>query len=180
LDTKAGGFSNDIALNDFADQGRAVASKLTRDVQDNFPIAADYVLQFGNGFTNLFELQAGGNNSLNYIPTANAGTGGQGGAGAREVRIPLNTLGMIAGQKVDFFAVLISDTNYSSNEGIPNPGKPGTNGGPGFDNYGSFQAITWPDYDQFYTAPEPGTFVVWGLLLSTAGLVAGRQRVNLV
>lgn len=170
LDTRPGGFNNDSTLGDFADGGRAVASKLTRDVQDNLPINADFVLEFGNGFTNLFELKTG---SLNFIAPTAAGTGGQGGAGTREASIPLSTLGMIPGQPVDFFAVLISDTNFSSNEGIPNPNIASN---PGFENNFTFQPVTWPDYDRFVTAPEPSAFLVCGLVAVCGGYFVKRMR----
>jgi hypothetical protein len=174
LHTRSGGFSDDSTLGDFADGGRRVASNLTRDVQDNLPVAADFVLEFGNGFTNLFELKTG---SLNFISTTAAGSGGSGGAGAREASIPLSTLGIpnLSGFAIDFFTVLISDSGYSSNEGIPSTGFAGTNGGPGFNNYGTNTAVTWPDFDRFIVStPEPTTLLIWGLIIATVGFV--RQR----
>lgn len=150
LDTKSGGFSNDSTLGDTVDGGRAVASKLTRDVQDNFPIAADYVLEFGNGFTNMFELKT---SSLNYIPPVSAGTGGQGSGGSREASISLSTLSLTPGSNVDFFAVLISDTQFASSEGIPGPQLINN---PGFDNLANGGGpVTWPNFDRFTIASVP-------------------------
>jgi hypothetical protein len=173
IDTQAGGFANDSSLGDFADPGRRVASKLTRDSQDNFPVTADYVLQFGNGFTNLFQLQPG---SLGFIAPTSAGSGGNSGAGSREASIPLSTLGITPGGNVDYFAVLISNDGFSSNEGIPNPN---IGSSPG---YGSpSMSINWPDYHRFTTAavPEASAVLVIPIALVVTGL--GRlivQRFN--
>lgn len=169
LDTRAGGFTSDATLGDTADGGRRVASQLTRDVQDNLPIGADFVLEFGNGYTNVFELVTG---SLNYIAPSAAGTGGNGAAGFREASVALSTLGLSAGQSVDLFAVLISDTGFASNEGIPSTGIANN---PGFDNAANGGgAVTWPNNHRFTLIPEPAS-----LGLAAAGglmLVARRRR----
>jgi hypothetical protein len=161
LDSRSGGFSSDATMGDTADGGRAVASKLTRDVQDNFPIAADFVLEFGNGFTNVFELTTG---SLNFIAPTSAGTGGNAGAGSREASIPLATLGLNQGSTVGFFAVLISDTQFSSNEGIPATGF-GAN--PGF---GTGGPVTWPNHHNFVVAvPEASPLLFGAAVCALAG-----------
>jgi hypothetical protein len=174
LDTHAGGFANDSLLNDQADGGRRVASRLTRDVQDNFPVLADFVLEFGNGFTNVFRLKTG---SLDFIAPASAGTGGNSGAGQREASIPLSTLGITPGGNVNFFTVLISNTGFSSNEGIPNPNM---GGNPGF---GSPPApVTWPDFHRFTTAaipePSPAFAIPVAATISGLGLFAIHRRRN--
>jgi hypothetical protein len=166
LDTQVGGFANDSALGDTADGGRRVASKLTRDVQDNFPVTADYVLEFGNGFTNVFRLKTG---SLDFIAPTSAGSGGNSGAGSREASIPLSTLGITPGGNVDFFAVLISDTGFSSNEGIPNPN---IGSSPGFGSPPT--PVNWPDFNRFTTAAIPETSAV--LAIPVAVVVAGFGR----
>jgi hypothetical protein len=164
LNTQAGGFANDSSLSDLADGGRRVASKLTSNSQDNFSTMADYVLEFGNGFTNVFRLKTG---SLDFIAPTSAGSGGNSGAGSREASIPLSTLGITPGGNVDFFAVLISDTGFSSNEGIPNPNI-GTN--PGFGS--PSMSVNWPDYHRFTTAaiPEPSAALAMPLAAIVAGL----------
>jgi hypothetical protein len=166
LDTQAGGFANDSSLGDMADGGRRVASKLTRDVQDNFPVTADYVLEFGNGFTNVFRLKTG---SLDFIAPTSAGSGGNSGAGSREASIPLSTLGITPGGNVDFFAVLISDTGFSSNEGIPNPN---IGISPGFGSPPT--PVNWPDYNRFTTAAIPEASAA--LAIPVAVIVAGFGR----
>jgi hypothetical protein len=168
LDSQAGGFANDSTLGDFADGGRRVASKLTRDSQDNFPVLADYVLEFGNGFTNVFRLKTG---SLDFIAPTSAGSGGNGGGGSREASIPLSTLGVTPGGSVDFFAVLISDTGFTSNEGIPNPNL-GSNPGPGFGSPST--PVNWPDYHRFTTAAIPEASAA--LAIPIAAVVAGLGR----
>ena len=150
LDTKAFGFSNDSTLGDFADSGRKVASKLTRDVQDNYPIAADYVLEFGNGFSVVFELKTG---SLNPISSTFAGSGGNGAAGGREAKISLASLGISGSGSVKFFGSLISDTQFASNEGIP---ATGFGGNPGF----GAAPVNWPDFHEFVVAvPEASALI---------------------
>jgi hypothetical protein len=166
LDTQAGGFADDSAMGDFADGGRHVASNLTKDAQDNFPVAADYVLQFGNGFTNVFRLKT---ESLDFIAPTSAGTGGNSGAGSREASIPLSTLGIAPGGNVDFFAVLISDTGFSSSEGIPNPN---FGASPGFGS--SSTPVNWPDYHRFTTAAVPEASAV--LAIPIAAVVGGLGR----
>jgi hypothetical protein len=171
LDTKSGGFSDDSTLGDLADGGRAVASKLTRDPQDNFPVRADYVLEFGNGFTNLFELKLG---SLTFIGPVSAGTGGNGAAGDREASVSLATLGSSPGSNVDFFTVLISDSQFSSNEGVPNPNF-GSN--PGFGS--PSVPITWPDFNRFVVAvPEPGAILFGAVVTVFATAVAVKRRIS--
>ncbi|CAN0370390.1 unnamed protein product, partial [Ectocarpus sp. 4 AP-2014] len=63
LDTGAAGFTDDSTMTDVSDGGRRVASQLTRDSTDNFPIEASHVIQFGGDgsgtFTNVFELSSG-------------------------------------------------------------------------------------------------------------------------
>lgn len=160
LDTRSGGFSDDTGMDDAADGGRALASNLTRDVQDNFDLAADFVLEFGNGFTNLFELQSTGNSHIFSAPGA-AGTGGNGAAGFREASISLAALGLSAGDSLDFFSVLISDTGFASNEGLPNPNIANN---PGFDNADNGGgAVTWSDRHRFTIIPEPASLALVGL-----------------
>ena len=167
LDTKTGGF-DDSTMFDNGDSSRWVATDLTRDVNDVFPFQADYALQFGNGFTNFFELTGG---SLNYIAPTSAGTGGNSGAGDREASVSLATIGITPGQKVDFFTTYISDTRFTSNEGIP--AQPFSGGGnPGF---GSAQ-VNWDNFDRFVTVPEPSTGVLMLLGGCAAVWVGARRR----
>jgi hypothetical protein len=170
--TQAGGFANDSTLSDFDDCARRVASKLTRDSQDNFPVLADYVLEFGNGFTNVFRLKTG---SLDFIAPMSAGSGGNGGGGSREASIPLSTLGITPGSNVDFFAVLISDTGFSSNEVIPIPN---LGGNPGFGSPST--PVNWPDYHRFTTAaiPEASAALavpIAAVVASLGKLIVGRR-----
>ncbi|MEM9754112.1 MAG: PEP-CTERM sorting domain-containing protein, partial [Planctomycetota bacterium] len=159
LDTKSGGFSDDSLLTDTADAGRAMTSDLTRDVADRFPVEADYALQFGNGYSVLFELVNSGSHG---VVTANyAGTGGSGSAGFREASVSLADLGSGPNEFVDFFAVLISGSNFASNEAIPDPGIANN---PGFDNAANGGGpVTWPDFHRFTTIPEPATISLLGV-----------------
>lgn len=167
MDTRSGGFNDDTTMNDTADGGRRVASNLTRDVTDTFPVPVDFVLQFGKTFTNVFELTTGSSpGHLNFIAPTAAGTGGNGGPGFREASIPLATLGLNPGDKVDFLALLISDTNFSSNEGIP---ATGIASNPGFGS----STVNWVNYDRFNIVPEPASLALIG---SGLALMAVRRR----
>lgn len=159
LDTQSGGFGDDVALTDTSDGGRAMTSNLTRDVVDRFPIEADYALQFGNGYSVIFELVGG--DSHGVITGTYAGTGGSGAAGFREASVALTDLGLGPNAFVDFFAVLISDSNFASNEGIPDPGIANN---PGFDNTDNGGGpVTWTDFSRFTTVPEPAAASLLGL-----------------
>ncbi len=165
LDTKSGGFT-DATMFDNGDSGRFVITDLTRDVNDTFPTGflPDYALQFGNGFTNLFELTGG---SLNFTAPTVAGTGGSGGTGSREVSIPLSYLGLSPGQNVDYFTTLISDTRFTSNESIPSQTLNG-GGNPGFGS----ATVNWDNFNRFATVPEPST----AALFLMGGVLAWRFR----
>ena len=73
FDTVAGGFSDNSTIGDNADFGRGRVSSAANPL--TYPFQADYALvmspAFG-GFTALFQLQAGGANSLVPMPTRSA------------------------------------------------------------------------------------------------------------
>lgn len=167
LDSRAGGFSSDSGMNDVSDDGRRVVSKLTRNVADTLPIQADFALQFGAGYTALFELTSGTHNFI-ATPLGQA-------ASTREVSIPLTTLGLANGDAVTFFTTLISSTQFTSDEGIPATGF--LSGNPGF---GSGGPLAWTRYHEFVTAvPEVSPALALPLAaaaVSTLQTLTGRRR----
>ena len=106
----------------------------------DFAIAID-----GNNNVNLFELAAGGNNSLNFItglsPTTVSNT----------VSFSLNgtDIGVAEGDTFDFVGTYISGTAFRSNEAFGNfaplAGNPGETGDIVFTNFNSFTLTAVPD-----------------------------------
>jgi hypothetical protein len=174
LDTKPGAGVGylDADMRDHADGGRTAISELTLTQNDVFPthIFPDYGLAIGNFGSVLFELNAGNTDGhLNFLIFNPATT----------ISIPLATLGNPA--YVDFFAGYTSGGGYNSNESLPYSAPLQSNGNPGFGD-GQFGGLntggTYENYNRFFTtpAPEPATFLIWGVLLSTAGLIGKKLR----
>ncbi|MEM8836298.1 MAG: PEP-CTERM sorting domain-containing protein [Planctomycetota bacterium] len=165
LDTRPGGVTDDTSLSDMGDPGRNLSSNLTRDVQDNYAIGADFSVVIGGFGVVVFELADDGTGALVFT----AFEGDQVGGGASETTLSLAALG--ATGTVDFFAAFGSDTNFISNETIP--ASPSINGGnnPGFDNDGTGNPVDWVDFNRF-NIPAPGAVALFGL----GGLAAARRR----
>jgi MYXO-CTERM domain-containing protein len=175
LDTKAGGFT-DATMHDGADGGRRGASDLAKSADDAFPsgFLADYAIIIGNFGIVSFELTGGSvDNSLNFLTYSGQFTGN--GQNVREFSIPLATIGSGSNGNIDFFAALISDSGYASNESIPASPALQANGNPGFGD-GQFGGTTgtpgYANFDRFTTVPTPGALALLGL----GGLVTGRRR----
>jgi len=169
LDTKAGGYV-DADMRDRADGGRTVLSELTLTKDDAFPTGfqADYGLAIGSFGTALFELNAGSTdghlNFLQFNP-------------ALSISIPLATIGNPA--VIDFFAGYASGGGYNSNESLPYSKPLNGDGNPGFGD-GQFGGLNtggvYENFNRFIVTPvpEPGTILVWGLVLATIGFVVKR------
>jgi hypothetical protein len=168
LDTRSGGFT-DADMNDNADGGRRVISNLTRDINDNFPAgmgAPDFGLGIGGFGSVLFQLNAGSSDGHLGFEIFN---------GASNITIPLALLGNPS--QIDWFAALVSDSGYSSNESMPASPSLQANGNPGFGNGefgGQTPASGEVDYTGFnrFVIPTPGAAALVGL----GALVAGRRR----
>ncbi|MFO0492221.1 MAG: hypothetical protein ACK51T_07255 [bacterium] len=159
LDTRAGGFT-DAQMDDSADGGRRVISNLTRDSDDTFPILPDFGFAFWSGTQTVgFELTAGNTpGHLNYF------AGSYSNAGWVQT-ISLAALGNPT--QIDWFAAYTSDSNYNSDESLPNSNIAG--GNPGFGAAGSTVAYT--SFNR-YLIPTPGAAALLGL----GGLALGRRR----
>lgn len=157
LDTRPGGFT-DATMNDTADAGRNVVTNLTRDSIDLFPFEADFAMIRGSFGSVTFELTGG---SLNFI-----GFDASGGP------LAFNRAAIGNPSRVDFFAALVSDTNFMSNEVLPGPALAASN--PGFGSSGS--PVTFSNYNQFVIVPLPAAAWMGIALLGGVGLKALRSR----
>ena len=111
IDSKSGGFTNTATLNDQEDGGRQAVSGVGGDGRStvNFPsgFAADYGIAWGNfGFV-LFELAAGGNNSLifkSFVGNQNTAT------------VPKTDLGITGPVTFRLVGTYTAPSGYRSNE----------------------------------------------------------------
>ena len=172
LDTRPGGFL-DAQMSDTADGGRTAISELTLTKDDVYPVGIlpDFGVAFGNFGTVLFELNAGNTpGHLTFVQFSGV---------VGSITIPLATLSNPAA--VDFFAGYASGNGYNSNESLPaTTGGFNQSGNPGFGD-GTFGGTNtggrYDDFNRFLTGiPEPGTFLIWGLVLVTAGVGTNRVR----
>jgi hypothetical protein len=155
-------------MNDQADGGRRAVSNLSANGDDLYPVGVlpDFGIAFGNFGTVLFELTAGNSpGHLNFqIFTNTVGS----------ISIPLTLLG--SPSRVDFFAGYIADSGFGSNESLPYSTPLNSAGNPGFGS----GTNSYENFNRFVTTaaavPEPGTFLVWGLALATAGFAAKRIK----
>jgi len=175
LDTRAGGFT-DANMSDNADGARRNSSNLALNADDAFDanFLPDFSIVIGNFGIVSFELTGGGNDgSLNFINFD--GTFNNNGTGFREYSIPLASIGSGANSNIDFFAALISDSGYASNESIPAYQPLQSNGNPGFGD-GQFGGTNgtpgYGNFNRFTTIPTPGA----AALLALSGLAAIRRR----
>jgi hypothetical protein len=179
LDTKPGGFTSTALFSDNGDGGRTAISGLnggngSRTVAIFSPgFGADYAISIQNNFIGVYELVAGGNNSLNYLfGQAQSGNNLAPSYSITMTAAQLSQIHLVAGDATFYVeGSLISTTAYRSNETFgPSVTVPGdSSGNAGFSNQQTFQG---PLTDMMI--PEPGTAAVLGLGL--AGLLCFRRR----
>ena len=158
LDSVPGGFSSTAGFNDAGDGGRSAVSGYTATGNGGGPgqsvltfasgFAPNYAIDFGNSFAGLFGLANGGNNSLNFI----TGTA-QSGSAPYTLTIPLSDLGITAGQSLEAFGTLVSETGYRSSEAIAG-NDTGTQG---------WNPYTQTSFATITTVPEPTTLALLGI-----------------
>jgi len=175
LDTRAGGV-NDAGMSDNGDGGRRLSFNLAFSSDDAFPAGFLPVFSIVVGDFGIvsFELTGGGTDgSLNFVNYDGTFTGN--GTGFREYILPLASLGSGSNRNIDFFAALISDSGYASNESIPASPALQANGNPGFGDGqfgGTIGTPGYENFDRFTTVPAPGALALLGL----SGLIVARRR----
>ena len=178
LDTKAGGLTSTSALNDNGDGGRTAVSGANTSTPSRTTVTfapgfgADYAIDFGSNFTNLFNLAAGssGNNSLTFIPVTTS-----------TFSISLNptqaaSIGLLPGGTFSFVGTLISETAYRSNEtfgtSVTTPGAVGDTPNAGFNGTQVFG-----NSDTYTLAPEPSGLATVLMVAGVLGVcVLARRR----
>ena len=170
LDTKPGGFTDTSLFSDNGDGARTAisgfnAGNSSRTVVNFSPgFGADYAISIQNSFIGVYQLVAGGNNSLNYLfGQAQSGNSLASSYSITMTAAQLSQLNLVAGDAT-FYLVgsLISTTAYRSNETFgPSVTIPGdSSGNAGFSNQQTFQGSL---HD--IMIPEPGTASVLGLAM---------------
>ena len=118
LNTTTGG-QDDSTMTDIGSTDRKVISNLTNSIDDAFPFKADFAISVWNAAGGAF-LYSLGTSTHTFVSNANLTTLGTNDSAAfREMSIPLATLGLSAGGNVDFFVAYCSNSNFNSNESIP-------------------------------------------------------------
>jgi hypothetical protein len=171
IDSVPGGFPDTSLFSDDGDGGRTSVSAYSNPGRDliTFPAGflADYALEFENNtYMGLYQLEPGGNNSLNYITGGTPANGGP-----YTVTFPMSDIGISQGQSFNFVADLISTTAYGSNESL---GNTTTNGGAG-GNPGFTGSMTFSSLETYNSTsvPEP---VSVGLIGFGSALLLGRRN----
>ena len=163
IDSVTGGFSNNSTFSDAGDGLRSAISGWSGSARSglNLPFAADYAIAADSGYAGLWQLAAGGNNSLVWKATV-----GSLPSSGSVLSLNVSDLGLTAnsGQSFNFAALMVSTTGWSSPEAI---------GGilTGSNGHGGSQTFT--SASSYTLVPEPSTPLLMGLGL--AGLLALRR-----
>lgn len=169
LDTRAGGFT-DATMSDTNDDSRRVLTELSLSADDAFDPAflPDFGFVMGNFGNVLFELN--GDASIPFINFE-----GDTSTPTRGYTIPLASIGLAAGDALNFMVGYSSGGGYMSNESIPAYEPLQANGNPGFGDGQFGGTVGSPgigNYNRFVTVPTPGASALLGL----AGIAAIRRR----
>jgi len=171
IDSKSGGFSSTSGFQDGADGLRRAISGYDSSANNggvgksttSMPFSADYAIGVDGGWGGFWELANGGNNSLIYRATSLNG----GFASGNVLTLNVSDLGLTAntGQSLNFFAILVSGSGYSSPELIGASSISGSSGWGNTQTVGSGSTYT--------LVPEPSTSLLMGLGL--AGIAVLRR-----
>jgi hypothetical protein len=181
IDSGASGFSTTSGFNDQDDDLRRAISGVGWDGRSTANFAAgfdaDYAIAIHNNnftFGGLWSLANGNNGSLNFLTSVNLSGGGNAQT-SYTFDFDLADIGLApnSGASFDFVATYTAASGYRSNEAIGASDAPG--GGTNV-ALGTLNFSDWETYATLAPIPEPGTFLVWGLAMITAGLLTQRER----
>lgn len=177
IDSTAGGFSDTSTFADGQDGLRKAISGFDGGTNRSLLtmpslFQADFALALGpasDSFGGLFQLAAGGNNSLNFVTSANL-TPLTNSSATYTFSISVASLGLTpnTASTFKFFGTYISNTGYRSNESIGTTlsGTPQDGNG----NFG-YSPVSTAGFATFTIVPEPSTVA---LLIASGALLAGR------
>jgi hypothetical protein len=178
LDTKPGGFIDNLLFGDNGDQGRTAISGTNNGNPSkslvNLPFAADYAFSIQNGFIGVFELANGGNNSFNFLFGQNqSGNNLDASYSINMTPAQMAQIGLTAGASQTFQVVgsYTSTSAYRSNETI---GASITVPGDGSGNAGFNNSQTFTQGITYTLVPEPTSIVLY--VLGLIGFVVRRRR----
>jgi hypothetical protein len=170
LDTTAGGFTDTSTLADGADGLRKAISGFDGGTNRSiltFPSGfdADYALALGpssDNFGGLWQLAAGGANSLNFVSTANLSPLGTATASTYTFSFTFAQLGLASGSTFDLFGTYISNTGFRSTEFIAGnaTGTQGYNNFAGTTN-GTYPAAAIPEPSSLSLLAGPAILGAW-------------------
>jgi len=171
LDSVSGGFADTTGFSDAADGGRSAISGWSGSQRSTLNFASgflpDYALSIQNDYASLFQLVAGGNNSL--VWQTGTSQSGSDSSATYGLTFAYSLLGLSAGQSVGLFGIEVSATGYSSPEAIGG-GLTGTEG------YGNTQTQTAFSTYTITPVPEPSTLALAGLSGLLTLVLARRRR----
>jgi hypothetical protein len=184
LDTQPGGFADTSQFSDNGDGGRTAISGFNSSNPSRTLLTfasgftADYAISIENSFIGVFQLEAGGNNSLNYLfGQAQSGVDSAASYSITLTAAQMSQIGLTAGsgQLFAFVGSLDSDTAYRANETIgPSITVPGdASGNAGFANP---QTFTGSLNYQLVSTPEPSTLALLGVFGAGTWLAARRRK----
>ncbi len=178
IDSTAGGFLTTGLLADGADGLRKAVSGFDGGVNRslltflNPAFLPDYAIALGpssDNFGNLFQLAAGGNNSLISIGSVNLSPTGTASSSTYTFSFTLSQIGLTPGPGVSFglFGTYLSNTGFRSDEAVAGNETDALGQG-----WNPFLQTTFSTYT---TIPEPSTLTLFGLA-ALSGLICLRRK----
>ncbi len=173
IDSKSGGFSTTSGFTDTGDDLRRAVSGLDGGNRSTYNFAsgflADYAIALHNNsfdFGNNFILANGASHGNGGTVNLSAGSTTE---ASYTFDFDFSEIGMGGAGSFNFVATYISNTGFSSNEAVGSLS--GTSGWGGTQTFSNFLTYT-------SVVPEPGAFLLCGLVATLAAAVAVKRRIG--